>query len=252
MPRAYRQASFCATTTSASKPSMNGLPSVWSVTTMPGPRSHRCCAEATPDFAVTSPLRPCFCWVPRAWARPRRRALIAEALFDGESALVRIDLSEYSEAHSIARLIGSPPGYVAHEDGGQLTEAIRRRPAAVVLLDELEKANREVLLVLLQILEDGRLTDGRGRTVDFSSAAVVMTSNLGSECYRRSRTPPASTILALARSRLPPELWNRIDEVLCYAPLSEHELGAVVARIASIRASACKPSAASLRPSTTA
>jgi len=157
---------------------------------------------------------------------------IAEALFDGESALVCIDLSEYSEAHSIARLIGSPPGYVAHEDGGQLTEAIRRRPAAVVLLDELEKANREVLLLLLQILEDGRLTDGRGRTVDFSSAAVVMTSNLGSECYRRRNTPATSTILALARSRLPPELWNRIDEVLCYAPLSEDELAAVVARIA--------------------
>jgi ATP-dependent Clp protease ATP-binding subunit ClpC len=157
---------------------------------------------------------------------------IAEALFDGESALVRIDLSEYSEAHSIARLIGSPPGYVAHEDGGQLTEAIRRRPATVVLLDELEKANREVLLLLLQILEDGRLTDGRGRTVDFSSAAVVMTSNLGSECYRRSHTPTTNTILALARSRLPPELWNRIDEVLCYAPLSETELAAVVARIA--------------------
>jgi len=157
---------------------------------------------------------------------------IAEALFDGVSALVRIDLSEYSEAHSIARLIGSPPGYVAHEDGGQLTEAIRRRPAAVVLLDELEKANREVLLLLLQILEDGRLTDGRGRTVDFSSAAVVMTSNLGSECYRRKSTPAASTILALARSRLPPELWNRIDEVLCYAPLSETELAAVVAHIA--------------------
>lgn len=157
---------------------------------------------------------------------------IAEALFDGESALVRIDLSEYSEAHTIARLIGSPPGYVAHEDGGQLTEAIRRRPATVVLLDELEKANREVLLVLLQILEDGRLTDGRGRTVDFSSAAVVMTSNLGSECYRRALSPLASTILALARSRLPLELWNRIDEVLCYAPLSEAELAAVVARIA--------------------
>ena len=157
---------------------------------------------------------------------------VAEALFDGESALVRIDLSEYSEAHSIARLIGSPPGYVAHEDGGQLTEAIRRRPAAVVLLDELEKANREVLLLLLQILEDGRLTDGRGRTVDFSSAAVVMTSNLGNECYRRRNTPATSTILALARSRLPPELWNRIDEVLCYAPLSEDELATVVARIA--------------------
>jgi ATP-dependent Clp protease ATP-binding subunit ClpC len=158
---------------------------------------------------------------------------VAEALFDGESALVRIDLSEYNEAHAIARLIGSPPGYVGHEDGGQLTEAIRRRPASVLLLDELEKASREVLLVLLQVLEDGRLTDGRGRTVDFSSAAVVMTSNLGSECYqRRSRTPSAPTMLALARNRLPPELWNRIDEVLCFAPLSETELAAIVARIA--------------------
>jgi ATP-dependent Clp protease ATP-binding subunit ClpC len=157
---------------------------------------------------------------------------IAETLFDGESALVRIDLSEYSEAHSIARLIGSPPGYLGHEDGGQLTEAIRRRPASVVLLDELEKANREVLLVLLQVLEDGRLTDGRGRTVDFSSAAIVMTSNLGSECYKKARTPSATTVLALARSRLPPELWNRIDEVFCYAPLSDKELAAIVARIA--------------------
>ena len=157
---------------------------------------------------------------------------IAEALFDGESALVRIDLSEYNEPHAIARLIGSPPGYVGHEQGGQLTEAIRRRPASVVLLDELEKAHREVLLVLLQVLEDGRLTDGRGRTVDFTSAAVVMTSNLGSECYRRTRTPPASTIAGLARSRLPPELWNRIDEVLCYAPLKEAELAGIIARFA--------------------
>jgi ATP-dependent Clp protease ATP-binding subunit ClpC len=157
---------------------------------------------------------------------------IAEALFDGESALVRIDLSEYNEPHAIARLIGSPPGYVGHEEGGQLTEAIRRRPASVVLLDELEKAHREVLLVLLQVLEDGRLTDGRGRTVDFTAAAVVMTSNLGSECYRRTRTPPASTILGLARSRLPPELWNRIDEVLCYAPLKDNELSGIVARFA--------------------
>ena len=157
---------------------------------------------------------------------------IAEALFDGESALVRIDLSEYSEPHAVARLIGSPPGYVGHESGGQLTESIRRRPASVVLFDEIEKAHREVQLVLLQILEDGRLTDGRGRTVDFSASAIVMTSNLGSECYRRSRVPAVSTIQALARSRLPPELWNRIDEVLCYAPLAESELGAIVARIA--------------------
>ncbi len=157
---------------------------------------------------------------------------IAEALFDGESALVRIDLSEYSEPHAVARLIGSPPGYVGHENGGQLTESIRRRPASVVLFDEIEKAHREVLLTLLQVLEDGRLTDGRGRTVDFSASAIVMTSNLGSECYRRSRSPAVSTIQALARSRLPPELWNRIDEVLCYAPLAESELGAIVAHLA--------------------
>jgi ATP-dependent Clp protease ATP-binding subunit ClpC len=183
-------------------------------------------------FRGHKPLASMLLLGPSGVGKTETARAIAEALFDGESALVRIDLSEYSEAHAIARLIGSPPGYVGHEDGGQLTEAIRRRPAAVVLLDELEKANREVLLVLLQILEDGRLTDGRGRTVDFSSAAVVMTSNLGSECYQRKSTPATGTILALARSRLPPELWNRIDEVLCYAPLSEPELATVVARIA--------------------
>jgi ATP-dependent Clp protease ATP-binding subunit ClpC len=158
---------------------------------------------------------------------------IADALFDGETALLRLDLSEYSEPHAVARLIGSPPGYVGHEEGGQLTEAIRRRPASVVLLDELEKAHREVLLLLLQVLEDGRLTDGRGRTVDFSAAAIVMTSNLGSECYKqRGRVPAQSTILAVARTRLPPELWNRIDEVLSYAPLKEAELAGIVARFA--------------------
>src|SRR5262249_4433132 len=141
--------------------------------------------------------------------------------------------SEYSEPHSVARLIGSPPGYVGYEEGGQLTEALRRRPASVVLLDEMEKAHREVQLVLLAVLEDGRLTDGRGRTVDFSSAAVVMTSNLGSELYRKSRPPAAGAVTALARGRLPPELWNRIDEVLCYAPLKEPELADIVGRIAT-------------------
>jgi len=183
-------------------------------------------------FRGRRPLASLLLLGPTGVGKTETARAIAEALFDVESAMVRIDLSEYSEPHSIARLIGSPPGYVAHEDGGQLTEAIRRRPAAVVLLDELEKAHREVLLVLLQVLEDGRLTDGRGRTVDFSSAAVVMTSNLGSDCYRSTRTPAKSTIVALARNRLPPELWNRIDEVLCYGPLSERELAAIVSRIA--------------------
>jgi ATP-dependent Clp protease ATP-binding subunit ClpC len=184
-------------------------------------------------FRGQRPLASCLLLGPTGVGKTETARAIADALFDGESALVRIDLSEYSEPHAVARLIGSPPGYVGHESGGQLTEAIRRRPASVVLLDEIEKAHREVLLVLLQVLEDGRLTDGRGRTVDFSASAIVMTSNLGSECYRRSRTPAVSTIQALARSRLPAELWNRIDEVLCYAPLGEAELGQIVARIAA-------------------
>jgi ATP-dependent Clp protease ATP-binding subunit ClpC len=183
-------------------------------------------------FRGRRPLASLLLLGPTGVGKTETARAVAEALFDGEAALLRIDLSEYSEAHAIARLIGAPPGYLAHEDGGQLTEAIRRRPASVVLLDELEKAHRDVLLVLLQVLEDGRLTDGRGRTVDFSAAAVVMTSNLGSDCYRRNRAPSTNTIVALARSRLPPELWNRIDEVLCYAPLSEEDLGAIVGRLA--------------------
>ena len=158
---------------------------------------------------------------------------LAEFLFNDPAGMVRIDMSEFMEQHSVARLIGAPPGYGGYEEGGRLTEAVRRKPYSVILLDEIEKAHREVLLVLLQVLEDGRLTDGRGRTVDFSASAIVMTSNLGSECYRRNRNPAVSTIQALARSRLPPELWNRIDEVLCYAPLGEAELAQIVARIAA-------------------
>jgi ATP-dependent Clp protease ATP-binding subunit ClpC len=183
-------------------------------------------------FRGNRPLASFLLLGPTGVGKTETARAVADALFDGEAALLRIDLSEYSEPHAVARLIGSPPGYVGYEEGGQLTEGIRRRPASVVLLDELEKAHREVLLVLLQVLEDGRLTDGRGRTVDFTASAIVMTSNLGSECYKRSRTPSAATILGVARTRLPPELWNRIDEVLCYAPLKETELAGIVARFA--------------------
>jgi ATP-dependent Clp protease ATP-binding subunit ClpC len=184
-------------------------------------------------FRGRRPLASLLLLGPTGVGKTETARAVTDALFDGEAALVRIDLSEYSEPQAVARLIGSPPGYVGYEEGGQLTEAVRHRPASVVLLDELEKAHREVLLVLLQVLEDGRLTDGRGRTVDFSAAAVVMTSNLGSECYRRNRAPAESTILAVARNRLPPELWNRIDEVLCYAPLRDPELAGIVTRLAA-------------------
>ncbi len=184
-------------------------------------------------FRGRRPLASVLLLGPTGVGKTETARALADALFDGESALVRIDLSEYNEPHSVARLIGAPPGYVAYEEGGQLTEAIRRRPASVVLLDEFEKAHREVLLLLLQVLEDGRLTDGRGRTVDFSAAALVMTSNLGSELYRQGRSPTESTVLALARSRLPTELWNRFDEVLCYGTLGEAELRAIVTKVAA-------------------
>ncbi|MCG5055648.1 MAG: AAA family ATPase [Myxococcales bacterium] len=183
-------------------------------------------------FRGKRPLASLLLLGPTGVGKTETARALADALFDGESALLRIDLSEYNEAHAVARLVGAPPGYVAYEEGGQLTEAIRRRPASVVLFDEFEKAHRDVLLLLLQVLEDGRLTDGRGRTVDFSAAAIVMTSNLGSELFRQGRSPAESTVLALARSRLPAELWNRIDEVLCYGTLGEKDLRAIVGKVA--------------------
>lgn len=168
---------------------------------------------------------------------------LAEVLFGNKDALVRLDMSEMSEQHGVSRLIGSPAGYVGFGEGGQLTEPVRRRPSSVVVLDEIEKAHREVQLLLLQVLEEGRLTDGKGRHVDFSNTVIVLTTNLGAEAF--SRTGRAlgfgadagvgsgndmDSASAAARKALPPELWNRIDERLPFRPLREEE----VARIATL------------------
>ena len=152
---------------------------------------------------------------------------LAEFLYGAASAMVRLDMSEYMESHSVARLIGSPPGYVGYEDGGQLTEAVRRRPDTVVLLDEIEKAHRDIHPILLQVLDEGRLTDGRGRTVDFSNTIIVMTSNLGAGSRR------AAEVLAAARRAFPIELWNRIEEPLVFEPLGAAEVAEIARRLAS-------------------
>jgi len=156
---------------------------------------------------------------------------LAEFLFDDERAMVRIDMSEYSEKHSVARLVGAPPGYVGYEEGGQLTEAVRRRPYTVVLLDEVEKAHPEVFDILLQVLDDGRLTDGQGRTVDFRNSILILTSNLGSqfisdqsldESVRRDR------VMSVVRATFKPEFLNRLDDIIIFDSLSTAELTKIV------------------------
>jgi ATP-dependent Clp protease ATP-binding subunit ClpC len=156
---------------------------------------------------------------------------LAERLFATEKSLVRIDMSEYREPHTVARLIGSPPGYVGYGDGGQLTEPVRRRPYSVVLLDEIEKAHPEVWNVLLQVLDDGRLTDGEGRTVDFTNTVVVMTSNLGAGQAKRplgfasgAAEPAGDRMLEAAKRAFLPEFVNRIDEIVVFEPLSEKQV----------------------------
>jgi len=159
---------------------------------------------------------------------------LAETLFDTEAAIVRLDMSEYMEKHSVARLLGAPPGYVGYEEGGQLTEAVRRKPYAVVLLDEVEKAHPDVFNVLLQVLDDGRLTDGQGRTVDFKNTVIIMTSNLGSRHLLEGvtgETIPESvreSVLADLRRAFRPEFLNRVDETLLFKPLSLAEITSIV------------------------
>ncbi len=179
---------------------------------------------------------------------------IAECLFHSPHAMTRLDFSEYAEAHAIARLVGAPPGYIGHDGGGQLTEAVRKRPYQVLLLDEIEKAHRDVLEAFLQVFDEGHMTDGRGRTVDFTNVVIAMTSNLGADVARpstrgrigfgdraggggRSANEAANlskydeALCAAARAALPPELYNRIDEVLAFAPLGRTEVAEVARRM---------------------
>jgi ATP-dependent Clp protease ATP-binding subunit ClpB len=158
---------------------------------------------------------------------------LASFLFDTEEALVRIDMSEFMEKHSVARLIGAPPGYVGYEEGGYLTEAVRRRPYAVILLDEVEKAHPDVFGVLLQVLDDGRLTDGQGRTVDFRNTVIIMTSNLGSNVihdlagegnYARMK----SAVMEIVQQQFKPEFINRIDDIVVFHPLGTEQIRRIV------------------------
>lgn len=156
---------------------------------------------------------------------------LADFLFDDERAMVRIDMSEYSEKHSVARLVGAPPGYVGYEEGGQLTEAVRRRPYAVVLLDEVEKAHPEVFDILLQVLDDGRLTDGQGRTVDFRNVILILTSNLGSQFLTdplMDKAEQRNSVMSAVRSTFKPEFINRLDDVVIFDALARDEIAKIV------------------------
>jgi ATP-dependent Clp protease ATP-binding subunit ClpB len=159
---------------------------------------------------------------------------LAEALFDNETAMVRIDMSEFMERHSVSRLIGAPPGYIGYEEGGKLTEAVRRRPYSVILLDEIEKAHHDVFNILLQVLDDGRLTDNHGRTVDFKNTIIVMTSNIGSQAIQRITEEGGDehdirkAVMEVLEARLLPEFLNRIDETIVFKPLQRDEIRKIV------------------------
>ena len=168
---------------------------------------------------------------------------LAQALFDDENNMVRIDMSEYMEKFAVSRLIGAPPGYVGYEEGGQLTEAVRRKPYAVVLFDEVEKAHPDVFNILLQVLDDGRITDSQGRTVDFKNTIIIMTSNLGSQYILEEAAEGVlsdktkDTVTALLRQHFRPEFLNRIDETVFYTPLSKNQIGGIVElMLASLKA----------------
>jgi len=183
---------------------------------------------------LSDPKRPIGSFIflgPTGVGKTELARALAEFLFDDEHALLRIDMSEYMEKHSVARLIGAPPGYVGYEEGGQLTEQVRRRPYAVVLFDEIEKAHPDVFNVLLQIMDDGRLTDGKGRVVDFKNTIIIMTSNIGSAYLQAEniRTPQelekaSEQVQELLRTHFKPEFLNRVDDIIVFRPLGKEQL----------------------------
>jgi len=183
---------------------------------------------------LSDPMRPIGSFLflgPTGVGKTELARALAEYLFDDERAMVRIDMSEYQERHTVSRLVGAPPGYIGFEEGGQLTEAVRRRPYSVLLLDEIEKAHTDVFNVLLQLLEDGRLTDGHGRTVDFRNAVVIMTSNLGGAIFRETQISAdkrREAVLEDVQGFFRPEFVNRIDEIVVFDPLTPEQIGAIV------------------------
>ena len=183
---------------------------------------------------LSDPNRPIGSFVflgPTGVGKTELARALAEYLFDDERAMVRIDMSEYQERHAVSRLVGAPPGYVGYEEGGQLTEAVRRRPYSVILLDEIEKAHQDAFNLLLQVLDDGRLTDGQGRTVDFKNAVLIMTSNLGSHWFFDESLSPGERrdrVLGEMRTQFRPEFLNRLDEIIVFEPLDKAEIARIV------------------------
>jgi ATP-dependent Clp protease ATP-binding subunit ClpB len=184
---------------------------------------------------IADPNRPMGSFIflgPTGVGKTELARALAEFLFDHEQAMIRIDMSEYMEKHSVARLVGAPPGYVGYEEGGQLTEAVRRKPYSVILFDEIEKAHPDVFNLLLQLLDDGRLTDGQGRTVDFKNTVVIMTSNVGSqhiqELVGKDGSELKRTVMAALRAQFRPEFLNRVDDIIIFNPLRPQQIKTIV------------------------
>jgi ATP-dependent Clp protease ATP-binding subunit ClpB len=188
-------------------------------------------AKAFAVSVLPTPVGPKKINEPTGVGKTETAKALAEFMFDDERAMVRLDMSEYMEKHAVARMIGAPPGYVGYDEGGQLTEAVRRRPYSVVLFDEIEKAHPDVFNVLLQILDDGRLTDSKGRFVDFKYTVLIMTSNLGSREIQSSAlvdTPVKEMVLGILRDHFKPEFLNRIDDIVVFKQLRRENIAQII------------------------